>query len=453
MTSAQNRQQPLNGNNMRIIYLLIVLTLAACSSKKATTSQGVLTPIVQEEPVKKEAPVVSPVKKDSVKQVIKEEPKGKEELAKDYFNVAVILPFDVDQVPLNYSPFRLDSNKVLSDDTKSAIEFYLGLKKGIDLNSPDGLKANFFVLDDRNSNDKLKQILLERPFPDIDLIIGPLNDRGVTFMANYAKDKKIPLVSPYTYSSSVTSENPYYYAAFPTQDAHLEYLFETILRKHPNTIIDLIRDTEESDANQWNQLLRAKAAVEKKTGKAIVINEIPFTVGKTDVIEKGNWTFTSDELPHVVFIPSNKDSYVRYLLGQLTYIKNPLTIYGLPSWAKMKVLDLSDEFKHMIYLSSGVPVEITNKQEAFYKTYQEEFYKDPTEFSFMGYDLSSYLLSQMSKGRLAFQKSYAEVGANVVANKFVFKPVVTIDGKTNYYSNTTLHLLQLQNFKFIPVAE
>lgn len=439
---------------MRIIYLLIVLVLAACSSKNATTTQGVLTPIVKEETVQKEMPVAPPVKSDTVKQVIKETPKATEELAKDYFNVAVILPFDVDQVPLNYSPFRLDSNKVLSDDTKNAIEFYLGLKKGIDLNAPDGLKANFFVLDDKNSTDKLQQLLKERPFPEVDLIIGPLKDQGVTFMANFAKGKKIPIVAPYTFSNDVVNENPYYYSAFPTEDAHLEYIFETILRKHPNAIIDVIRDMDDSDIIQWNQLLRAKAMVEKRTKKAIIINEIPFAVGKTDVIEKGNWTFTSEEtLPHIVLIPSNKDSFVRYLLGQLTYIKNPLTIYGLPSWAKMKILDLSDEFKHMIYLSSGVPKEISNKQDAFYKSYQDEFYKEPTEYSFMGYDLTTYILSQMNKGKFLFEKSPSEIGAKVVANKFVFKPVISVDGNLQYYTNTTLYLLQLQNFKFIPVAE
>jgi hypothetical protein len=211
---------------------------------------------------------------------------------------------------------------------------------------------------------------------------------------------------------------------------------------------------DDSDIIQWNQLLRAKAVVEKRTKKAIIINEIPFAVGKTDVIEKGNWTFTSEEtLPHVVLIPSNKDSFVRYLLGQLTYIKNPLTIYGLPSWAKMKILDLSDEFKHMIYLSSGVPKEISNKQDAFYKSYQDEFYKDPTEYSFMGYDLTTYLLTQMNKGKFLFEKSPSEIGAKVVANKFVFKPVISVDGNLQYYTNTTLYLLQLQNFKFIPVAE
>lgn len=433
-----------------LLLIICLFFLIACNPSKKTTSSEVLMPVLEKpiENVKKDT-IVQHVKKDTVIQEKKESSKVEKAVKKDIYNIAVILPFDVDQVPLDYSPFRLDSNKILSENTKFALEFYMGLKTAIENNTPEGLKANFYVLDDAQFSEKTDELLNERPFPDVDIIIGPNYEKGLNKILAFAQKKNIPVFFPGAYYFPQSS--PLLYSLLPTEEIHYQHILLEIHKKNPGKTVDVIYDNDETAQESIKKVRAAQSFIKKDLNIDIPINEIPFKVGVTDVIPSGNWSFASDSLSHSVIVASNKDNFVRYLLGRMVFIKNPLTVYGLSAWSKMKVLDINDEFKHQLYITNTTPTVVSQKDNSFAKIYEEEFYKDPTENAYLGYDAGKFITELVKNGFLLSDISEKKISTS--AYKFNFQAVKNLQGQILFYSNKQLGWMQLLNLKFVPIAE
>src|SRR5688572_2356967 len=139
-------------------------------------------------------------------------------IQKRNYKVALILPFKGN----NYA------------SSKIATEFYYGFKVAVDsVASKMKVGVKLYVMNSSaaNDSDKTEEKYDFEKLKGMDLIIGPLYSANIRPVAEFAKENKIPIVSPFTKSTTLLEGNPYAIKITPSDKAlalrTLEY-FDTI---------------------------------------------------------------------------------------------------------------------------------------------------------------------------------------------------------------------------------
>jgi hypothetical protein len=478
MTLAQSRQLLLNGNKSILLIVFLQVVFFSCKAKPPQKSNDSteITPIVVDtssisSKIKSiEKSILENEKKrisDSIThaliqnedfQSIIETSKPQTEPLKDtisesqnnhtfiapkpsgeFLNIALLLPFNNAQVPLNYSLFNIDTNKVLDDRTKMALEYYHGFKMAYNYHKKLGLKANIFVLDDNNNENKLNQLLFDRPFPYVDVIVGPVYNKNLKIMADYAKKYNIPIVSPLSSATYNTNNNPYYFIANTPNEGYFKYSADFIAKEFPNIPIDIIYDPSDSLGNIALEFFE----------KQLALRKIPFKIGKTDSII--NWYNVTDGIERVVIIPSYKESFAKYITGRLEDEKLKLHIIGMQTWSKMKGLDFGDNYPHNVYVTSGSYIQNKSTLEQINNKYESLYHRSATDYVYQGYDLFNYLFSLYRNHDLYNAEPSSTLLNNSIMYNYNFIPMKNNLEGISYYYNGEINLLKLGTFGFTKV--
>ncbi len=365
---------------------------------------------------------------------IKAKPRG------DFLNIALILPFNNAQVPLNYSLFNIDTNKVLDDRTKMALEYYHGFKMAYNHHKKLGLKANIYVLDDNNDENKINQLLEDRPFPYVDIIVGPVYNKNLKIMADYALKNNIPIISPLSSVTYNTKSNPYYFIANTPNEGYFKFATDFISTDFQNLPIDIIYDPVDSLGNIALDYF----------SKHLNVRKIPFKIGKTDSVS--TWYNVTDGTERVVIIPSFKESFAKYIVGRLEDQKLNLHIVGMHTWYKMKGLDFGDNYPHEVFVTSGTYTSNKSLLESINTKYSTLYNKSATDYVYQGYDLFNYIFSLYVNNDLYSPTPSSSLLNNSIMYNYDFVPMMEGADSINFYYNENITLLKLGTFGFSKVS-
>ncbi|MCU0359262.1 MAG: LysM peptidoglycan-binding domain-containing protein [Bacteroidia bacterium] len=173
---------------------------------------------------------------------------------KETYNIALALPFKLDQT------LGLDLNAILRSGTAFptvpalATDFYLGFRLAIDsLASKDfNVNLELYDIDDKDSLG-LMRFTNEAKFKDHDFIFGPLYANGFKAIAKKAKEFHIPIVSPITQQNKILYNNIYISKTNPSQFTLLEgladYCIDSLMKEKCNVLLVASSDKDKKDAN------------------------------------------------------------------------------------------------------------------------------------------------------------------------------------------------------------
>ena len=449
MISVPNHRQPLSGNS-RWLILISICCITACgagthvSSTPATTE---ITPIVvPEQP--KEKPFDSITKKlepvdidNNPSQTIQQPsvfPAG------SMINIAVILPFNLDLIPLD--GYRDDTTKTLEGDPKNAIEFYIGCKLAKESFDNPNLTANVYFLDDKNDSISAFNVLKNKPFPNVQYIIGPMSQGSLRVVAEYGKVKHIPVISPFENSASVTKDNPYYFNATPTAKIQYGFLIDEITAAFPGKTLEIIYDETDSTLENiafLKNILQQKSAypnptIATKYYKLEVTDDIAKAMTQTDTLSN-----------RVVLIYSDQENYIKSVLAKLRPVKNKLSIYTSSVVRNNK--NLTDlKYPHTLFIAYPYySAELKTKD--FAAWYEETYHKEPSEIMYQGYDVMNMVFDQISQNRSFSEVSQPKYYTNILQTRFRFIPALNKNGGIDYYDNNYVYLFKYFNGIFIKV--
>ena len=145
---------------------------------------------------------------------------------KEDFNVAVLLPFNV-----NYNTLGIE-DKEINEKSKIALEFYEGLIIALDELKLKGFKVDVSVHDTEGSAEIVKRILDLPEIQKMDLIIGPVYNGPLKAASEFCKKNEIYMVSPLSPKTSFVSENPFYLNLSSSLDTHCNYIYSDIINKN-----------------------------------------------------------------------------------------------------------------------------------------------------------------------------------------------------------------------------
>ena len=126
--------------------------------------------------------------------------------AKGYYNVALMLPFRVEDFDADR---RLRQNQYVFD-------LYNGIKMAKAKLQEEGITVNLFAYDVDNDPNKTLELVNSPAFAQTDLVIGPLYAEPNRIVAAYADQRGIPLLNPIATSSELVENQPRSFLAQPS---------------------------------------------------------------------------------------------------------------------------------------------------------------------------------------------------------------------------------------------
>lgn len=454
MTSAPSHLPRLNGN--KLLILLPVFLMFSCAAQKMSAGQHpeivpieakkATPPSYREDSVTEkpsafdlDTPLSAPAA--SGQPVQPATTPSLPTLGKDanaIFNIAVILPFYLDQIPLGM--YEDDTTKQLSGESRVALAFYTGCQMAKERYADENLKANVYFIDDQEDSSTTADLFRQKPFPNVDLIIGPLSFNTIRQASELARKYRIPMISPLA-NSMYIQDNPYYFNAFPSLKTQYTFLLEKAKAKVPDTPLDVIYDGQDSSAENI-QILKDIAGNYYGYGQ-IRYHSMHATDDIAHALAQAD---TLSDRP--VLIYSSKDVYVKAVIAKLKPLKNPLFIFS-SAVAKniVKIADL--KYPHSIY--TAYPFNTDNPNYNLLSTrYEDKTKRKAEETVAEGYDIMMHALNVLNKRQALQDNTYNyTIDFDNTLGHFQFKPVLNKTGNIDYYDNSALYLFKYSAGNFI----
>lgn len=473
MISAQNHLLPLNGSKWLLFLLINVLVVACKSSQVVSQLPVTVEPLIIEEVIEENSSII--VKQNDTKKaeevvltkikpvkdsVITETDKN---IKKDTeLDVLLILPFDVTKYPEEV----LDITTIeLSANTKIASEFYSGVKMALDELQNANYSVKLQVFDNALVTDKTVKIL-NGIKDDVDVIIGPVYNKELREASEIAKRKKIPVVSPLSSSTTIATQNPYYYSANASGDMHMEKIVSYILNGSIDQMVDrslynhvrydLLNSSKKvniihfSDASELNTISSIKRII---AGRPSTEKDLIQTKDISISLETELNTLKSklDSTQHnFVILPLYSESNILHALNLLSQLNNySMTVFGMSTWRKFDKINYEYLNTLKVFITNSYFIDKSNsKVIEFIKSYREKYRATPGEYVFQGYDLIQYLVHNFKDGQLFKARSESYSFSNYLHTQFEFVPRFDKSNFIEFYDNKFVHLLQFDNYLY-----
>ncbi len=429
MTSAPNPRQRSNGNSFLLLVVLACLTgcfIFKGGKKDPGKGEEDITTNTPDKPDTARIPIeIDTIEKPPQKKV---------------FNIAVLLPFYLDSVA-TYD-FESETPEIFPD-AYLGLEFYEGILVALDSLKANDVSVNLQVYDTHNDTGKVKKVL--RSFENIQLILGPVYNRNLRIVAEYAREKKIPLFSPLSPSRTITQFNPYYFMINPTIDVHCHRLIQWI-NAHYKDYDKLILYQDTGGENEMLEKFRVQLQMD--SGRLVNINT-QLLMDTTSVTPYLSPTDTT-----VIVIPSFDEPFVNYLTNLLHHLYKdyPLMVFGMPTWNNYESLRTEYLQDLQVHITKSYWLDQFNERtRTFNRQYLERYKTHPSEYAYRGYDLMLYIGYLLNHFGLDFQEemdhlTYRTTFTTCRIHPSYFTNGSTISTKVNFYENQYVHILKYENF-------
>jgi LysM repeat protein len=336
--------------------------------------------------------------------------------------IAMLLPFNLHQDEL-MDTIQVDSlaeelpiheeeeeEKIVNPRMIPYLEFYQGAILALDSLKRKGYSITLTTFDTERSRTRTLEILRKREMQDMDLIIGPANFWNLEVVANFAKEHRIPLVSPFSSNDQIVKYNPWVFQLTPFHQIEYRSWAEYLSDNYDKTMI-LVHNGDSLEypnieylKNEIFSRISEKADLEDVIFKTVIFND-SVVVDMEHVLNK--------EGENIVIIPSDNEAYVSTVISPLYYLlgEYDIEISGMPQWSTFDDIDL--EYFHNLQTSYYTSFYIDYKKEElmdFIGKFRKEFRTEPYKIRPRGYNLSVYSYDIMNY----FVPAVAEYGRNLI---------------------------------------
>ncbi|MEO8171710.1 MAG: hypothetical protein ABI581_01455 [Sediminibacterium sp.] len=347
--------------------------------------------------------------------------------------IAVFAPVYLDSV-FEGDLYKLGKNN-LPRYILPGLDFYNGVMMAVDSLDKEQAHIEVSFYDIKNSMAPVPDLISRGELEDVSLIIASFNSREeVMPLADFALEKKIPLISATYPNESGVTGNPYFILLNPTLVAHVEALYNYVRKNYPTDNIIMFRrqayagDIIESVFEEKN----------KRTAGAplrIKVVELPEKFTPEQVLSN----LDSNRKRNIVIGGALNDQFSINLSKVLSSGKSyhPIAI-GMPTWDVLR--DISKGLE-IVYSTSNnfnpadkLSLRLTSK-------YTNKFSARPGDMFFKGYESMFHFTKLLMKygDSLAAHLSAREYK---LFNDFDIQPVKKGSTETDYLENRKFYFIR-----------
>lgn len=382
MILAPNPRQPLSGNKVSIVLLIILMAGMACSASRQSTYLPNQKKTETQNPDE-----IIPDKKKQETETQRQKHTDMPEVVND-FHIALLLPFSLhkDILPSSREYVVLES---VSD-------YYQGIKLALDELRKVGIIATLHVYDTQKDSLQTTRLLKKPEMPSMDLIIGPLDHPSFEAVSIFAKSYEIPLVAPFALTDKNTATNPLAFFCSPDLESYGNAAGEYLGTLKEAKKIFYLSDGSSTDLafkkglNKWKDSLHLE----------IIERKIVSGMDVTPLLAK------KDSTLNCILIPSDNEKLVNLALRSFRPAEDEevnLQVIGLDTW-----MDFRDpEMEHWNKMKARIITAwYRDEADTAYMTFHQDFramYQiPPGKYALKGYDQMKFF----GEALLTFGKAF-----------------------------------------------
>ncbi len=294
-------------------------------------------------------------------------------------------------------PFNTDTTTNMLNTWSS--DFYSGALIAVDSLKKAGKFEHFTlnVIDLANYSSSW-ELVSSGDLSGSELIIGPISERDIHPIAQFAKQNQIPIVSPLDLKTAgLAHHNPYFFL-FPPQTS------QAMKHQVSRMATPIVTDTTESvtiiyeRGYENSDYVRSAMTELDSAGIAYKTFNYDFLSGR-GIDSLMSLSLDSIRLNKVI-IPSMAASFINDAMRNLNLIKSEyeydIVVYGLSQWKAMETLE--NEYFHALDLRLVLSYYNDYNDPAtkdFIRKYTEVFKTYPNSFSYQGYDIMMFFVEAM----------------------------------------------------------
>lgn len=343
------------------------------------------------------------------------------------YNIAVL-------VPLN--------STILSEprSARIAYQYYSGLKLAMAKYEPIKAKINwnFFSTGSKSNDEESKKIVQNPTFQKSDLIIGPLYTSEMTPILEYAKEKQVPMISPFSRGEDILIDNPFVFKASPSESTYATSIASMLNQKYKNGKVILVNTGLKKDSIFF-KTLRDTLVLKYRFDSVSANRNLVY------LPQGGNAAaFIKKDVANICIYPTNKEIAMNtFLSGMNKFGKdNDLSILGDESWFNFRNFDI----EHLSNCKVTIPVVYKtfawdSTYSSFINSYKNEYNTDPEFYAFRGYEIACLSIDMLEK-----YGSMLAPCAIYDKNKYLITPFAWRKTPGGGYENTGLSLMVLDKY-------
>jgi hypothetical protein len=410
MISARNHPPLLSGNRW-LLSVCITLLATACTPKVRTAP----TPAKEEKLV---------VKTEAPKAEVK--PAHAEKIS----SIAMLLPFDLDNLYAGYTPSALASANL-------SLDYYQGFKLALDSLTGKGYNYKLLLYDTKDQSAEAQHLGYEAGIRSSNLVVGPVYPDDIQAFAEILSGPPKPIVSPLSPASPARVKNANLVTVATPLEYHARSAAQFIAEHYRPKKIFILRSGYSEENKYITPFRRAIDSLGKNRIKII-----------SPVIVRGKLNAIIPQLSsteeNVFVVPATDQPFLMVTLHSLDTLakKYPITVFGHPNWIKFSYLkhDLLQRLKTHITSTDRVNYKSATVT-AFIRLYRKTYHLEPTHYAMMGFDEGMFFGGLLGNDPEAL-KDLDKTDFTGLLNKyhFVRKPGLG-------WINTHANILEYANFE------
>ena len=299
--------------------------------------------------------------------------------------IAVFAPLYLDQVFVG-NDLKSGNNNGLPKTLLPGLEFYNGVMMAIDslkAENMQGITMEVKIFDSKGVFESINNIINEGQLNDVSLIIASFNDKAeIRHLANFALEKKIPLISSTYPNDGGVTNNPYFIVINSTLRTHLEELYRFIQRNYATNNIVLFRKkgpVEDLIQSVFGEMGKSTLYLPLK----IKTVELPENFTDRNVLD----FLDSTKKNTVICGTINEEFGLRLIKVLNSDPEHASTIIGMPTWDGFKSLTNSNYKGVDIVYSTPYNFPRSNKTGIHLThNYRSRFFARPSDMVFKGFE-------------------------------------------------------------------
>ena len=357
--------------------------------------------------------------------------------------IAVFTPIYLDSA-FKGNEFKIWDN-ALPKNMLPGLEFYNGIQMAIDSLNKEGI-SNLYVdiYDYKSKGNSLQEIIKnsKNKLAASTVIIASFNRYSdVKLLADYAYQKKIPLISATYPNDGGVVNNPYFFLINPTIQTHVNAIYNKITQHYKNSNFIYIKCKGSFENWVDNYFIEN----ERTAG-----DERAFTLKPITLID----SFSSNELlnhldsttNNTILCNCSKENFIQRIIFSLASNQQfNTTVVGLPTWDVFNISDEVDYKNVPIVFTSAYNYNIsTPLLDSVSKMYESKYYLKPSESFLKGFE------TMLRVGKIV--SLFNENAIRMLSDNF-YKVFNEINIQPHYHSTQNLQLDYFENKKIYHIKK
>lgn len=312
---------------------------------------------------------------------------------KNSYNVALILPLQLDATINIDLPELVKNNGNFPMVPGLSIDFYLGFKRALDSLAGKEFDIHLEVYDiDEKDSLKLIELVANPSFKELDFIFGPFYANNFKIISKKAKELHIPLVSPIARQNKILFNNIYISKTNPSQftllDNLSDYCLDSLKNQNSNIILVQVNEKDKKELQFVNAFKKHYSEKLKTSGRGpkdslMLVKGIAGLKNRISASSK-----------NIIVMLSDNQVFAIDFITQLSMLaeKKDVVLCGWESLASMDNIDqeylngLRFTFPYQFNLSNLGAYKLLSDN---YKVQQESM---PGDYFYIGFDIAYYYL-------------------------------------------------------------